>query len=131
MSSTFTPYATASKPISSRRVAEHVEEFGLAVITPIGRVHPIARIREFPRGHKAVGDVELAGDPLGHRSVARGIRRRFRGNREGIFTQHPVCRVGEITRIDAARKRDQDATRGPECVIEGGALGAEIGRDFH
>ena len=110
---------------------EYIEEFGLAVVTPVGCVHPVARVRELLRGHEAVGDAELAGDPLGHRAVARGVRRRFRGNREGIFTRHPVRRIGEITRIDATRERDQQATRGPECVIEGGALGTEIGRDFH
>ena len=96
------------------QVPEHIEEFGLAVITPVGCVHPVIRIREFLRGHEAVGDVELAGDPLGHRAVARGIRGRLRGDREGVVTQHPVRRIGEITRIDAARKRDQHATRGPE-----------------
>jgi len=111
--------------------SEHIEELGLAVVAAVGRVHPVARVRELLRGHEAVGDMKLAGDPLGHRAVASGIRWRFCGNREGIFAQHPVRRIGEITRIDAARKRDQHATRGPKCIVEGSALGAEIGGGFH
>ena len=87
---------TVSHGVKSQLVsqpAQNVEEFGLAVVTAVRLVGPIAGIGELLGRNETMRNAELRGDPFGHRSVTGGIGWGHRGYCQSIVAQQLVSRI--------------------------------------
>ena len=71
---------------------------------------------------------EVRDDLLRHLALHLRVGRRKRGDREALVPEDLLGRVGEITRIDTARKRDREPAGLSQEIKECSFLAGEIGR---
>ncbi|MBS1106448.1 MAG: hypothetical protein H6Q91_1950 [Deltaproteobacteria bacterium] len=111
------------------QLAEHLEEFRLAVVTAVRVVRAVGVALHFVRLDEAVRDREARDDLLCHAPVVLGIGSRHGGHRERVGAERLARGVGEVAGVDAARERHQHTTGAAQSLAQRGVLGSEISRN--